>query len=161
MTPNTAMALFATYAIVLRTSKSGWIYPGQAATQRLLAKHHAIKIAQRTIRYHNLNQTNQGLVRRKRRYKRRSDGTVYILTTALCYTIQGYKILLSLGYTWAKEKIAWLRQKYGNSLKPELNKQPVPVPNPHEESPTKHGPNPFRDPPFRNKIGLKPHFLKS
>lgn len=131
---HTSTAIFVTNGLILKKSRKLWIYPSQAKQLQLLVKFHGIKIAGRTLRYHHLNHKNDRFTYRKRRWKRRKDGTVFIQTTALCYTVSGYQYLYRLGNPWAKDRIKTLIQKYGP--KSDTAKKPLrQTPPPADESP--------------------------
>jgi len=127
---HTSTAILITNALTLKKSGKLWIYPSQAKQLQLLDKFHGIKIVDRTLRYHHLNHKNDGLTYRRRRWDRRDDGTVFMMTTGLCYTIPGYRYLLTLGNLWAKDRIKRLIQKYGpksDSAKKPLRENPAPA----------------------------------
>ena len=150
----TSAALFITNALILKKSGKLWIYPSQARQLELLDKRHNKQIADRTLRYHHLNFKNNGLTVRRRRWKRNEDGTVFMLTTGMAYTIAGYRDLVNSGHLWARAKIETLLQKYGagsdSAKKPLLRIQPTNQDIP----PKKPGETDFEDPEFRKKRGL-------
>lgn len=115
-----------------------------------------IDIADRTLRYHRLNFKINGIIYCKRRWARRDDGTVFMMTTAMAITIAGYKDLVKMGHPWARPYIKRLIQKYG----PESDTAKKP---PAELAATRGEPGPqkppkshFDDPEFRKRRGLKP-----
>jgi len=150
----TSAALFFTNALILKKSGKLWIYPSQARQLELLDKRHNKQIADRTLRYHHLNFKNNGLTVRKRRWKRRDDGTVYSLTTGMAYTISGYQDLVNSGHLWAKDRIKTLLQKYGT--RSDSAKKPLATIQPRAPDipPKKPGKTDFEDPEFRKKHGL-------
>ncbi len=153
---NTSTSLFVGNGMILKKASGYWIHPTQAKQLELLRKWHGITIADRTLRYHHLNHGNKKLTVRRRRWKRRADGTVCILTTAMAYSVAGYQVLVSFGHLWAKNRIRALIQKYGpksDSAKIPPGGAPDTAP---ERPPAEPGKSPNENPDFRIPHGLAP-----
>lgn len=151
---STATALFVTNGLILQKSGRLWIYPSQAKQLELLKKRHGRKIADRTLRWHHLNFKTEGKTFRKRRWERNPDGTVFMQTTGMCYTIAGYRDLANLGLLWAKDRIRQLIQKYG----PESDSAKIPLkkitPEAAATSTEEAAEQPELDEEIRRKMGI-------
>lgn len=154
---NTSYSLLVSVGKIIEKSGGFWSKASQQKYTELLAKIHNVNISKRTVRYHLLNQTNQHMVRRYRRWKRASSGRVNAQTTAICLTVHGYKYLLAKGFTWAGLQIKRLNQKYGKNSDGAM-RPPGKIPGSSQEIPPKKGgKNPYADPAHRKKMGLPPN----
>lgn len=138
---------------IMRKHNKLWATPTQRTLLNLLEKYHKIKIGRRALNYHLADLRKEGLIHTIRRYKRNTDGTICLRSSAHSITIKGYRFLLTMGIREAYFRLKQLVETYLPDKLPKLTGEK------HletQERPTpKTGKNPFLDPAFRKKKGMR------
>lgn len=106
-----------TIAGVIQKHRKNWCTASQNKLLELLATWHKTQINRRSLNYHLKDLREAGLIRTIKRTKRNPNGTICLLTSATCLTLEGYKLILKMGNTWAKAKIESLKKKYWPKIK--------------------------------------------
>jgi len=98
---NTKLSTLITIAKIISLSKKNYSYLTQQKYIELLLKHHKVKIAPRTLRYHLKGLEDMGMIMRHKRWSRDSTGRVFRRSTAICITIVGAKYMFAKGCDFA------------------------------------------------------------
>jgi hypothetical protein len=151
---NTKYAVMITLLKIMVRHNKYWSVASQKKLLTLLQRFHHLKIERRQLNYHLADLRRLGYIKTIQRKHRRDDGTLCLLTSAHCITLAGYRYLLSKAV-----KEAWYRIK-------ELTRRYLPPPRTKEDQdktletrelpPKRTGKNPFLDPTFRKRKGMKP-----
>lgn len=150
---NTKYAtLVTTFKIMVRHRKY-WATATQRTLLNLLERYHALKISRRQLNYHLADLRRDGYIKTIRRYDRRPGGQIILLASAHCITPKGYRLLISLGVREAWHRLKELKRRY--LKEPPRTKTQDEHPQNQEITPKKTGTNPFLNPEFRRKKGLK------
>jgi hypothetical protein len=120
----TKIAVLNTYGKLIELSNKNYVYPSQNTLLILLKKHYHIIIKRRSLCYHLADLRKDGLIKSIKRYDRAEAGTIIALSSAVCLTIKGCRLLFKFGSAWARKHIYKLRLKFG-----------FPEKRPHEAKP--------------------------
>lgn len=108
----TKYSLLVTIAKIIETHGGNYSYAGQTKYLELLEGKHEAKIGRRMLNYHMADLEADGLIKRVRRTHRNEDGTISLLTTAICITVKGCRMLAMKGVKWAWAHMKKLAKKY-------------------------------------------------
>ncbi len=122
----TKISLLSTYGKLIQLYNKNHVYPSQETLLKLLWRHYHISISRRTLNYHLSDLVSEGFIKRIRRSHRNAHGQIEQLTSAVCLTIKGCRLLFKLGSSWALRHLKKLRDKFGFVTTP----QPQPIPQP-------------------------------
>ena len=99
----------------MRNGRSHYTKASANRIRELLAKYHDIQVQRRWLFYCLADAEEMGIIRRKVRFYRHTDGTVYQLSSMVSFTLYGLKYLTKKKVTGAanllKQMLAWLASK--------------------------------------------------
>jgi hypothetical protein len=123
----TKISLLSTYGKLIQLHNKNHVYPSQETLLKLLWRHYHISINRRTLNYHLYDLVSEGFIKRIRRSHRNSYGQIEQLTTAVCLTIKGCRLLFKLGSSWALRHLKKLHHKFGFPEKRPQQHLPDPI----------------------------------
>ena len=107
------IALFAS----MQSGAKTYTKASQTKLRILLAKYHDIQIQKRWLFYCLADAEGAGLIRRKTRFKRKSDGTIGQISSMVSFTLSGVKYLVSKKVTGAIELLKRMTAFFGGKDK--------------------------------------------
>lgn len=145
-TLHTKTAVLITVAAVVKKYGKFYSYASQKKLLELLKEHHGIIIGRRQLNYHLGDLEQAGLIKRQRRNHRKTDGTLCLLSTAICITIKGANRLWKIGIEWGKRHLQRLKGRYAKPKHPQTAKPWKSPPIFSPKPPPRRRNNPFLDP---------------
>lgn len=97
---------------LLAKHNNNYATASQAKYLELLETIHGEHIGRRMLNYHLADLQREGLIERIKRTHRNADGTLCLMTSAICLTIKGCLYLVKKKVTWAVQHLNKLRKKY-------------------------------------------------
>lgn len=153
---NSKLSLLVTLLKNMQKHDKMWAYPSQNTMIQKLRQFHHVHIKRRMLCYHLADLHDRRYIRRQKRSHYVEDGNLVLLSTAHCITLKGYMYLVRKGVAGIWPRIAYLRRRYKGVI-PELREAAQPVTD--QVTPEKEaGYNPYLDPVWRKRHGLKPLF---
>lgn len=115
---SVVVALFAS----MQGGKKHYTKASVDALRMLLEKFHDIHVKRRWLFYCLHDLEDRGLIRRKERYRRDSDGTFMQISSMISFTLKGVRYMVSKRIAGAKKMLetmlAWWKKKDGRFPKP-------------------------------------------
>jgi len=153
----TKVSLLVTIGMLIKKYNKNWTYASQAKFIKLLETFHKSTIKRRQLCYHLADLRSAGLIVTQQRKKRNPDGTLCVLSSATCLTIEGCRRLCRLGFVWARIQMRKLIKKYGpeSAKQRPLSIDPYPFPEYRTEPKVRREDNPFLVPALAEEHGFK------
>jgi hypothetical protein len=128
----TKVAILTTYGKLIQKHRKNYVYPSQASILELLSRYHSISISRRTLAYHLADLRVLGYIKSIRRHHRTIEGQIEQLSTAVCLTMSGCRLLWKLGSSFALFHLKKLSSRFAiHFTKAEQPAEPPKPPQKH------------------------------
>ncbi len=109
----TKIAVLTTFGKLIQLSNKNYVFPSQETLLRLLKQHYHINIKRRTLCYHLADLRKERFIKSIKRYQHGEKGTITALSSAVCLTARGCRLLFKFGSDWARRHLGKILHKFG------------------------------------------------